>query len=171
MNSNIYNINWRRLSIWLLPIALRTTKMVAWLQVLLQPLKESWQSFTLFRINIEYKVRHTSQVCYLQGALNDSFDNTLRRIVIKNGLFLAPVYIYTPLEDKPVWLYPEADNKPVWLYSPEDLTNNDTDFIVCVPIELKPSNTVALNAYISRMKSLLNYYKLASKTYRIEWIT
>jgi hypothetical protein len=170
VNPNIYNINWRRLAIWFLPIPMRKQITIDWLQSWLQPIKTLWADFLLFRDQAIYKVAHTSQVCYMEAGLNDLFDNTLRRIAIKNGLFIEPLYVYTVDEEKPLWLHPEDDNKPLWLYSEDDLNNNDTDFIVCVPIDLQPANTVALNAYLSRIKALINYYKLASKTYTIEWI-
>lgn len=164
VNNNIYNINWRRLTIWFLPIALRQVKHIAWLQVVFQPIKQLWLDFTKFRKQATYKVIHTSQVCYLEAVLNDLFDNTLRRIYIENGLFIEPLYIYTVPEDKPRYIDTQ------YIFSENDLNNNDTDFIVIVPLDLKPLNEVAQNAYLSQMKALINYYKLASKTYTIQWI-
>ena len=44
------------------------------------------------------------------------------------------------------------------------------DFIVRVPIELKPASPIALEGFLSDMKALINEYKLGSKTYNIIWI-
>ncbi len=159
----IYIIDYNKLIVWLLPTFLRRVKLFMWLQVLITPIRELYNNFLKYRKQVNYKLSHNSQVCYLQKVLNDAFDNELRRIYIENGVFLKALYVYTPKEELPVYIGTE------YIYSDEDLIGGQDDFIVNVPIDLKPSSTIALEGILSDMKGLINEYKLASKTYSITW--
>ncbi|MDB0600055.1 hypothetical protein PL373_09660 [Tenacibaculum maritimum] len=64
--------------------------------------------------------------------------------------------IYTHEEDKPVYLGTK------YIYTREELKFKDVDFVVILP-----SSMLLSKEEVIRMKSLINYYKLASKTYRI----
>jgi hypothetical protein len=136
-----------------------------WLQVLITPIGELYNNFLKYRKRVNYKLSHNSQVCYLQKVMNDSFDSELKRIYIENGIFLQALYIYTPQEELPVYI-----GREYIIYSDEDLVGGQDDFIVVVPVQLKPSSTIALEGFLSDMKALINEYKLASKTYSIKWI-
>ncbi|MGY0407549.1 MAG: hypothetical protein ACWIPJ_04235 [Polaribacter sp.] len=146
-----------------MPTFLRKVKHVAWLDVLCNPLKETYEAFLQYRAKVNYKLRHNSQVCYLQAVLNDSFDKQLRRIIIENGIFLQALYVYAPEEQLPVYIDTQ------YIYSDEDLAGGQTDFIIKVPKDLKPSDPIALEGLLSDIKAVTNEYKLASKTYTIQW--
>ncbi|MEG1317430.1 hypothetical protein [Chryseobacterium sp.] len=98
------------------------------------------------------KIRHNSQTCYLRKILNDTFDYQ-RRIKIVDGLLKKPKYIYTDAEQKPTWL------GEMILYTKEETDGTGVDFTVVVPGELKP--------YQTELKALIDFYKLASKRYKI----
>lgn len=160
--SNIYDIDFRELANLLTPPFLRKVKLIDFLEALLKPLEEVNFNFKIFRRQAIYKVTHNGQVVYLQAVLNDSYDNSLRRIYIDD----FPVY-------DPVWIYPEADENPVYIgnatvYSDaEAFAATEFDFLVFVPIEYKPFNPQQLTIFLTQMRSLINYYKLASKRYDI----
>jgi len=160
----IYIIDYNKLVVWLLPTFLRKVKLFTWLQVLIAPIKELYSDFLKFRKRVNYKLSHNSQVCYLQKVLNDAFDTELKRIYIENGIFLQALYVYTPEEQLPVYIDTQ------YIYSDADLMGGADDFIVRVPIELKPASPIALEGFLSDMKALINEYKLGSKTYNIIWI-
>ena len=105
----------------------------------------------------------------LQAVLNDSYDKNLRRIRVVDSFVQDPLWIYPENDNKPVYVYPENDNKPVYVYPDSIFDDIDVDFLVLIPVEYKPSNQESLNILEVQIKSLINYYKLASKRYKILW--
>lgn len=160
----ITTVNYNRLTSWLLPIDWRQILFTKWVNLLVFPLKVLYQDFIKYRKKKLYRLSHNSQVCYMEAVLNDAYDPALRRIRIQNGLFLQPVYFYTPPEERPVYFGTQ------YFYDPQDLITEGADFIVCIPEDLKPSTIIALDSYLSDIKALVNSYKLASKTYYTKWI-
>lgn len=159
-----YSIAHSKLTLWNLPIDWRKPKMIQWVDMLISPIVVLYNDFLNYRKQKIYRLTHNSQVCFLQAVLNDAFDADLRRIRIQNGRFLRAVYFYTPPEERPVYFDTQ------YFYDPDDLATEGADFIICIPIDLQPSNTIALESYLSDVKALTNSYKLASKTYYIKWI-
>ncbi len=153
---NIYTVDFRKLADWMLPTFLRKPKLLAYLKALLKPVINLYNDFKMFRSDILYKINHNGQVVYLQKVLNDRFDNIQRRIYITDGIINEPTYIYTHEEDKPVYLGTK------YIYTREELKFKDVDFVVILPLDLVLSSEEEV-----RVNSLLKYYKLASKTYRI----
>lgn len=169
--SNIYNIDFAKLANLLTPPFLRKRKLIDWLIALLKPLEEVNLSFKKFREDSIYKVTHNGQVYSLQAVLNDAYDNDLRRIRIKDSLFIDPLYIYPEDDERPVYIYPEGqDPDQVYVYDDSVFDDIDVDFIVCIPVEYRPADPQELNVLLIQIKSLINYYKIASKTYIIKWI-
>lgn len=162
---NVYNYNILRYAASLIPVPKRELITKAWIKVIVYPLLFLYSSFIAFRDLTLYKLKHNSQVCYLQAALNDSFDNALRRIRIGNVGFKQPVWFSEPQENKEVWF---SDTEPVWFSDTSDFINN-VDFVVLVPIALQPNNPVGVLAFETKMSGIINYYKLFSKNYQIVW--
>ncbi len=167
---NVYNINWRKFIIENLEVDLRRVKTVKWLEVLFKPIIWLHIEFLAFRTQALYKVNHNSQICYLQAVLNDSFDNVQRRIIIRNAILKQPVWFYEPEEQKEVWFYEPEANKPVYFYEESEFLGDGADFLVLVPIDLKPTNTQEENALLIKMKAQIDYYKLFVKNYIILWV-
>ena len=88
------------------------------------------------------------------SALNDKFDVSLRRIKITDGNRFQRQYIYTRGEQKPKFL------GTIYLYERADYGDTGVDFIVLVPRGL------LYNEF--EMKYLIDFYKLASKRYKIQ---
>ena len=149
-----YHLNINKLVELLLPTFLRKEKMLAWLRALHFPLVKVVDDFNFNRNQNLYNLAHNGQVCYLRKALNDRFDVSARRIKITDGNRYKRQYIYTQGERKPKYL------GVMYLRQNTDYADTGVDFIVEVPKGLK------YNDY--EMKALIEFYKLASKRYKIQ---
>jgi len=167
--NNVFNINWQTFIKQHLPVDWRKSKMVSFLYAFIAPLRSMYNEFLQFRTTSLYKLRHNSQICYLRAVLNDSFDMTLRRIQINQVALIMPVWFYEPEEDRPVYFYEEADNNPVYFREETDFSQ-DYDFIVSVPIALKPAVVSEQNTMLVKMRGLIDYYKIFVKNYNIIWV-
>lgn len=147
-----YSVNWRRLAILLTPPFLRS-EFLDFVKASFKPLQELHDEWLRLRASNLYKIKHNSQVCYLRAALNDSFDYDLRRIVIVNGNKYKKTYIYTRGEQKPKFL------GTLYIHSRDDYQDSGIDFIVLIPSDLVYNE--------DQMKALIDFYKLASKRYKI----
>ena len=95
----------------------------------------------------------------MQGVLNDYFDADARRIVIVD--FTAYGAIFFGVDTDTTDIVFMGDDNVVYFY------NDDVgiDFTVQIPIGL-----VSDLSSVSLLKSLVNYYKLAGKTYSLQWV-
>lgn len=150
--SKVYDIDIKKLSALLLPTFLRKARIAAWLHALVAPLASLHYSFVQKRNADLYNLAHNGQVCYLRAALNDAFDAELRRIRILDGNSYKRQYIYTRGEEQSRYL------GVMYLHERADYGDTGADFIVEVPEQTYREN---------EMKSLIDFYRLASKRYKI----
>ena len=135
----LFDIDYGALVPQMLPVKLRSAIMTAWLQCLITPVKWLYGFFSVNRTANLYVLAHDGQVCYLEAALNDTFDNTGRGIYITDGPFRDPLFLYTVPEAKPLWLglvseegtttYPD----PEWLFTDIETYTFGVCFIIHVP--------------------------------------
>lgn len=130
---------------WLLPAPVRKAKMIAWLNALIAPVKGLHTQFTQFRNSTRNHLRVTGQKRVLQYFLNRGF--------IGSSL----IEIYDTDQAEPVFIFLEDENMPVYL--PVFITGSAVDFIVDVPIDLKPQE--------SSIRAFVDKYKLPTKRYEI----
>ena len=149
-----FNLDIPKLTSLLTPTFLRREKLSAWLRALHYPLIKVADDFNVNRNANLYNLAHNGQVCYLRAALNDKFDISLRRIKIAEGNRYKREYIYTDGEKKPKYL------GVMYLRDDADYSDTGVDFIVLVPAGLQ------YNDY--EMRYIIDFYKLASKRYKIE---
>ena len=147
----IFELNLRRLVILLLPTFLRKARLVAWLQILIAPLEHLQYSFNQKRNSDLVTLTHNGQKCYLRKILNDSFDQTLRRIRIEDMTHFNAVYIYTEAENQPVYL------EEKYLYTSGEMQVSGVNFSVRIPNTLRARNV--------EIKAIIEAYKIASKRY------
>lgn len=166
---NVYNINWNRLAVEMLPIALRKPALLAIVTSMLRPLELLHLDFLNFRAASLYRVRHNSQIVYMESMLNDIFDPWQKRIRIVNTVFKTAINFYEPEENKEVFFFEPTDNKPVIFREQNELSGDGFDFMVFVPPALRPSIPSKETAMITRMRAEIDYYKLYSKNYNILW--
>lgn len=149
-----YNVDFTKLPVRLLPTFLRNPKMVSWVKSFCHPIGEIYDLWSINRIDNLYKVKHNGQICYLRAALNDRFDPSYRRIRIQEGNQYMYQYIHVDNELPPRYL------GVMYLYQDSDYGDTGVDFIVEVPQDLKYDEYT--------MKTMINFYKLASKRYKIQ---
>lgn len=162
--------NITRYTNWLIPPKLRQNNIVAFVQALVTPLKVLYNSFTRHVADIDYSLGITSQVVYLEKALNDAFDNDLRRIEIVDGYYLDPVLLWhyndqaalDESEKVTIAGYGDEDNSDIYGYSM--YSSQAATFIVNVPAAIV---TEAINA---RIVAMVEKYRLASKNYSINLV-
>lgn len=147
-----YNLNGQQLVLKTLTSMLRESFFSSLMSLVSDEVSDINNLFNVNRTLNITKIRHNSQTCYLRKILNDTFDYQ-RRIKIVDGLLKKPKYIYTDAEQKPTWL------GEMILYTKEETDGTGVDFTVVVPGELKP--------YQTELKALIDFYKLASKRYKI----
>ena len=159
----MFNINWNNIIITLLPPFLRQARTLTWLVSMLKPLATLHQLFLAYKGNYEKQLYFNGQVINLEKLLNDTFNSGLPGIYIIDGASLAQVYIYNKAEAlPPVYLYnaSEADAALYIYNSAESLATYD--FIVKVP------SYIYAIIDIAQMQALINFYKIAPKTYIIQ---
>jgi len=158
---SFFDINYNSLLVQLLPVRLRNSKMVAWLTALVSPVKWLYDVFAANRSNNLYLLSHNSQVVYLQAALNDVFDPIGRQIIIVDGPYKDPLFIYLIPETKPLWIGMASETGgsgypvPQVLYMDMETSLMGIGFIVKIPV------SIAFD--IARMKALINRYKLPGR--------
>lgn len=170
----MYNVDIFKIIDWFIPPRKRYMWLRVWLRALNAPIaymqgqltsEANTESFDNARAAATYKLKHNSQVVYLQKMLNDNFDVDERRITIENAVRTEPLVIYRRAEwdaigdDEKVYLYRRAEGEETTIYRRIE-GSSAGGFIVNVPFALS-------NAEYYKMRSLLNYYKLASKIYTI----
>ena len=149
-----YKVNFNKLLVELTPTFLRKNVFVAFVTLLVSPIVSIYTNWFKMRSNNLYMLAHNGQVCYLRKALNDTFDQSLRRIQIGNGNKFKRQYIYTRVEQKPKFL------GKMFLYSRNDYADTGVDFIVYVP-------TALVNAKFYEIDALIQFYREGVKRYKI----
>ena len=157
MLKRFFDIDFARLVIFLTPPLLRSRKMIYWMQCNVVPLAIIHSIFTNNRAANLYNLAHNGQVCFLRKALNDGFDQNLRRIYISDGNEYNRQYIYTNAEQQPKYL------GTMYLRNADDYADTGIDFRVIVPFGFD------LNGNYHQLKAMIDFYKLASKRYKIQF--
>lgn len=161
----IFDINFSKWAILLLPTALRQSRMIAWVKVLISPIATLHYDFVQKRKKDIYRLSHNGQVCYLRKALNDKFDSEQRRIKIISGSKYKAQYIYTKGEKKPTFL------GTMYLRDKSAYADTGVDFLVLLPLSVWNSykTEIAIGEYRHYpIEALVDYYRLASKRYKIQ---
>jgi hypothetical protein len=160
INVNRYNINYTKLVTERIPHELRFDELLALMLIFVSPVVFLYNLFINYRNFILYKIKITPQVCYMEKMLNDSYDASLRRIYLTDGLTQQAIFIYTEPENKPVYVYTETEALPLYNYLEGETTGAGFDFVVNVPL--------AVGFQLSEMTARVNEFKLAGKTFKIQ---
>lgn len=155
----MYKIDFKRLAIHQLPTFLRQPLIFGLLRAALTPLETLYEAFLNKRAAQIYRLSHNGQTCYLQAALNDSFDPSLRRVRVLT------------VERDGEWLYAvtesgqgipiataegeESQDVPI-VYDELALTAEQNNFVVFLPENVYQTRLEAV-------KTLVDTYKLMSK--------
>lgn len=150
-----YNVDFYKLALNFQIVDLRRPKVMAWIYSFIKAISTTGYNWGRFRETSIYKLAHNGQVCRLRKALNDRFDQELRRIYINDsGNDASRTYIYTPAEEQTKYL------GTIYLYESAVLVDSGYDFLVHVPGPI-----VAAQNY--ELRALIDFYKLGGKRYLI----
>ena len=161
----LYNVDLNKIVDWFIPPKRRFLQQRVWLRSLIAPAKYVQTLFDQFRNDTSYRLYITGQVVYLQKALNDNFDPDERRITVSNASRITTFDIYRRAEwsnlddDEKVSIYRRSEYQGLMIYSRLE-GSEEGGFVVNVPFSIT-------NQEYYKIKSLVDYYKLASKQYTI----
>lgn len=163
----LFQIDFRRLVLLILPPCLRFPRIYALLLALTFGIEEIYRSFSRQRDTNLTRLRRNGQVCYLRALLNDELDPEQRRITIDDASQPGEwLMIYDESESYQLLINrePGTSDDPVHiLYDESTILENTSFFTVTVPWSDN------MNDLTNRLRSLLNEYKLLSKTYIINY--
>lgn len=159
----MYSVDFEILRDQNLPNLLQTNAMQAFCSVLQSVVVRLHAEFTTFRLAKNIRLAHNGQVNSLTAILNDTFDNTQRRIQIVDVVIPEDYYIGCRLNLQQTYI---ASYSPLAL--PEDnfyIGNaphyyGQYDFTVMIPNEIDDDQLLITN--------MVNEYKQAGKTFNIE---
>lgn len=160
-----------KLAVGLLPPMLRGGLTVALLRVLTLPVRYIYNVLTARRKNADQRLGTTANVASMEKALNDAFFLTDGQIRIEDGGEDDRTFWYLKTDgQEPATLW-KATEKGTVMKKRGEASYKDS-FTVWVPTFLCTSTDSAEDRYGGRylrdIKILLNYYKPAGRTYRIE---
>lgn len=182
--SKVFEIDFDRLMLLLLPTALRKPRLFALLQVMVVSLRALYNTFIANRDRNIAIVNVTPQVCYLRGVLNDTFDpdtdsEQRRRITIGDGTTSDWVILYNNTlfnnigGKQPVWLSKATSTSTsemgaityslgsAKLFAKQDsILSEGFDFVVTVPDGILYD--------MARLRAIVDFYKLAGKRYDVQ---
>jgi hypothetical protein len=157
----LFQIDYRRLFVYLLPTFLRGSVIRAFLWAATSQINSLYNSFMLNRTNNLYRLKMNGQVCYLRRVLNDAFPQANNQIRIEDGARVG-WWQYAWDEDfDPTNLYLLITDDGTLFWDEESILASVSGFLVYVPRSIFDVNNDA------KIRALLNNYKLLSKSYTI----
>lgn len=160
MNSKYYDINYAQYAMQLLTNNYRTDMVIAIIKAITAPLNEIHTQFDTLRTGIDFNTY--SQVCYMQGLLNDNFDPLERRIRIRNTIIDYDYYLLHKRNKKKPIRLARRGIKPYYWCVRGMLRSQNIDFEVLLPAGYNLSEEEE-----NKMRNLVNTSRLASKRYII----
>ena len=158
-------IDYRKLVILLLPTFLRRPVLMAWLRAMVYPLQQLHDRHQAARTQRLYELHHTSQICFIKDALNNEFGITDYATGFEIEDIDAPgnwIWVY----DENVERFDDEQHmlcdEPTWIHDTSSILPPTSAFTVLVPkhIEIDETND-------ARIRSVVNKYRLASRTFEI----
>lgn len=159
---SVFDVNWSKLSGWLLPTRLRSPRLLAWVKALTAPVVWLYGQFRSNRDKNLYRMNHGQHIAHLEAVLNDKYDAGFRRIKIVDGETLDPCFLYRDIENKPLFIKTDADAATKWLYNEEEIDFSGFDFVVQIPFTIPYDE--------DELQQLVNDYKTPGMGYIIEQI-
>jgi hypothetical protein len=157
-----WDINYDFLGRQLLPVRQRKERAKAWIKVLLSPIVWLYNRYMANRAANLYHLGITSQVCYMEKVLNDTFDNVDRRIRIVDGVSEEITHVYLDAELRPVYVALDSElpvsayDAPIWIYTDIETEESGWQFVVEYP--------TGLVFDMVRLRALVDRYRLPSKS-------
>lgn len=155
-----FDVNFNRLALLLLPTFWRKPILSNIACSIIAPFNYLHTHFYQFREDFNYRLGHNGQVCYLRAILNDLFDPEERRITITDNEVASNVFVLHHRKER-IQLLPDR-SKGMFLINRKGFGGiNGYDFYINIPAEISEVTD------LSRLKTIINTYKLASKRFLI----
>jgi hypothetical protein len=159
----------------LIPYFLRKEKNLAFVNSFIKPIQEVNDDLNVFRDDIAFKMAFNSQIIYLEQFLNTVYPNGLiypNNIHIVDGANVEYVYLYNYAEgQKENYLYNDSEaGTRTYLNNYLELADAGISYFVRIPNSVKNGVDWKGNPFDENvLKSQLNYYNTAGKTYKIQY--
>ena len=158
----------------LIPHYLGGRKLILYLQALMKPLQQLNESFVSYAKETRIEASMTSKIFYFEWYLNRKFSKYFLeggKISLTNGKELGvPFYAQNaaiPIADNPLFYNESENRKTVALYyADERTTDSGHSFVVSSPAI--NTNLITEGQYRAMLKSYIDKYRLAGKTYIIK---
>lgn len=158
-------IDYRKLSVLLLPTFLRQPVIISFMRVLMQPLQALHDRYQKARTQRMYELWHTGQICHIKEALNTEFGLT----DYATGFEIDDINA----QGEWVWIYDEVNafdderhmmfDPPTFVHDISAIMTPTSSFFVLVPQSIVIDETNK-----ARICSIVNKYRLASRTFEIK---
>jgi len=160
-----YEVNFKKLALLLVPTFMRKPVIAALAYATVTPINSLHMRFTDFRNTNNYRLTHNGQVCYLRAVLNDYFVPGKRRITITEVADIAHNSVVYGRGGDYSQRIPLREKESGMIVNRRGLSGkNANDFWVNIPYDLHK------DIQLSRLKAIINTYKLVSKRYGINYI-
>ena len=152
-----YNLDIIKYAQYLLPPLLRQKNIFAFITVFLIPLIYVYNHFKAFRVQAIDKMNINGQVIYIEKILNDKYFLKKREIYITD-IVGKVVYLHHRREEQvPPYLHNRNERSELSYIQQRGEGNYEGNFMVNVPS--------FLSAHESEIKTLVDYYKPAGRSY------
>ena len=155
----------------LLPPILRSKVMMALFRVFITPLRYLYDKFLAYQDSVSSRLSITANVQYIQKALNDAFYLTDNQIYIETPKEERAMVFYFQKEGQSANFFFCNGDKPFYRRYLDEGLSIET-FVVFIPTFLCTSLDYSDDKYegkhLQQIYNLLNYYKPAGRSYRIE---
>ncbi len=159
----LFEINYKKLVVLLLPTFLRKESIVAFLRAATAPVSTLHDEFTRNRNDNLFRLRMNGQRCHLRAVLNAKFPEAQNNIhIVEENLEGEWQYAWDEEYDPYNYLLLIAEEGTLFWNLPA-IIRDKSGFTVVVPANLEDDNTTAT------IRSLVNNYKLLSKPYTIRY--
>lgn len=157
----IFQTNIVKLAYLMLVPITRSKTVMAFVKACVLPIEELRGKLLIKRQDVNYWMGITPQVCYLEKALNDTFDSIQRRIFISKTAGIDMQLIHTDEADEPVIIGQDTSGQYMLIHNNAGYTGGGINFVVNL-------NGLILNPYQTlQLTAIVNRYKLADKSFEI----
>lgn len=173
-----YRIDFDKTVNQLVPHYIGGRRLILYLQALVSPLQALNDAFVEWAKETRIEASMTSQIFKFEWFLNRKFKkyfaNQDAKITISNGSSLG-VPLYWQSENMPnTTFYHQEDDEqssiednPAFYYSNETMTGGGYSFVVHAPSP--DTSLISQSSYDSQLRYWIDRYRLASKTYNIQY--
>lgn len=148
----------------------RETNQRSWVRVITAGMDALNLRFRSFRESVDYIQQHDSRKIHIEKVLNDVFDPLDRRIFIENVKPVQGTYFNQPLSERDIYFNQRASDADVYFNEQSSVEVGTANFIVNLPIAIKPIAASELRKLEININTQVNRYKVDSKEHALLWI-